>query len=268
MLDSFGRDIGYLRISVTDRCNLRCRYCMPEQGIALKSHADILTFEQIEAVVRAAVSLGITKVRLTGGEPLLRRNITDLVARIAAIPGLTDLSMTTNGTRLAGLAQSLKDAGLRRINISLDSLDPQKYAWITRGGDLAEALAGVQAARAAGLAPIKINMVVMESTAADDACALSDFCAAQGLQLQKIAHFSLLAPKSAPLQDDVQRPPPCAVCNRLRLTADGWLKPCLCSEEEIRVDFTDLAGSLRRAVAAKPARGAVCRNRAMPAIGG
>ena len=134
MTDRFGRTINYLRISVTDRCNLRCRYCMPEDGITLLPREDILSFEEIVEVAEAAAEMGFTKVRLTGGEPLVRRDIEVLVQMIAAIEGLTDLAMSTNGTLLAAHAAALATAGLHRVNISLDTMDPDRYAWLTRGG--------------------------------------------------------------------------------------------------------------------------------------
>lgn len=134
--DRFNRSINYLRISVTDRCNLRCRYCMPEDGVCLMDHSEILSFEEITEVVRVAVALGIDKFRITGGEPLVRKDILTLVSQIASVEGVKDLSMTTNGIFLEEMAKPLKEAGLKRLNISLDTLDPEKFAHITRGGDL------------------------------------------------------------------------------------------------------------------------------------
>ena len=154
------REFRYLRVSVTDRCNLRCRYCMPPQGISLLRHQDILSYEELAAVARAAASLGVTSVRITGGEPLARRGIANLVRLLREIDGLADLSMTTNGTLLAPAAEALARAGLDRVNISMDSLDPDEYAAITRGGDLRDALAGVEASLAAGLHPVKDNAVM------------------------------------------------------------------------------------------------------------
>lgn len=166
--DSYDRPIDYLRISVTDRCNLRCFYCMPPGGVSQFNHADILTYEEITRVVRSAVGLGINRVRITGGEPLVRLGILDLVAMIHAVPGITDLAMTTNGMLLSGQAVALKKAGLKRINISLDSLRPERFDSITGGGRLQDTLAGIKAAQDAGLAPVKINMVVMEGVNADE----------------------------------------------------------------------------------------------------
>ncbi len=133
MLDQYKRKINYLRISVTDRCNLRCRYCMPENEPAMLRHEDILRFEEIQQIVAVAVSLGITKIRLTGGEPLVRNDIVDLVAMIAAVPGINDLAMTTNAIRLEKFAFQLANEGLQRVNISLDTIDADKFRMITRG---------------------------------------------------------------------------------------------------------------------------------------
>jgi cyclic pyranopterin phosphate synthase len=165
--DAHGRQLRYLRVSVTDRCNLRCRYCMPEHGIPLMRHEDILAYEEIAAVARAGAALGVTSVRITGGEPLARRGIVNLVALLHEIEGIADLSMTTNGTLLAPVAPALARAGLHRVNVSIDSLDPVEYAAITRGGDLDCAMAGVEAALAAGLEPVKVNAVMLAS-AQDD----------------------------------------------------------------------------------------------------
>ena len=268
MFDSYSRRIEYLRVAVTDRCNLRCTYCMPSEGVAFKNHDQILRYEQIEAIVRAATELGVRKVRLTGGEPLVRKGIEDLVAMLSPLPGLEELCLTTNGTRLAALAPKLKAAGLGRVNISIDSLDPGKYAAITRGGDLAQALAGVDAALAHGLTPVKINRVVFADTEQREIDAMRTFCEAKGVTLQLINHFTLDQREHSPYGAPEDRPPKCAACNRLRLTADGYLKPCLFSEAEIRVDFSDIRGSLLAAVGDKPLAGTHCHNRPMHAIGG
>ena len=160
MLDPFNRNINYLRISVTDRCNLRCRYCMPETGIKLVPHENILSFEEIRDFVRVGVGLGIRKVRLTGGEPLVRKGIVQLVEMLAATPGIKDLGMTTNGILLDRYATDLAAAGLHRVNISLDSLDAGNFKYITRVGQLDSVLSGIEAAQEAGLNPVKINCVV------------------------------------------------------------------------------------------------------------
>jgi GTP 3',8-cyclase len=162
MIDSFNRDITYMRISVTDRCNLRCVYCMPKEGISRLGHDDILRYEEIRLVVAAAVNVGITKVRITGGEPLVRKGVVEFIADLRALRGIDDISLTTNGILLEQFARPLYEAGIRRINVSLDSLDPARYADITRGGDLQAVLRGIAAAHAVGFAPIKINTVAMK----------------------------------------------------------------------------------------------------------
>ena len=166
--DSFRRPINYLRISVTDRCNLRCIYCMPPEGIELMPHENILTYEEIYTITKAAAELGITKVRLTGGEPLTRLGLTELVAKINSIPGIDDISMTTNGLLLARYAADLKKAGLRRVNISLDTLKPGRFEQISRFKHYEDVSAGIEAAKKAGLTPIKINVVVMRGVNDDE----------------------------------------------------------------------------------------------------
>ena len=161
MKDSFHRQIDYLRISVTDRCNLRCRYCMPAEGVSLKTHEEILSLEEIFQLVELAVSLGFSKFRLTGGEPLVRKGILSLVERMASLDGVRDLSMTTNGLLLAQYAGELKKAGLQRVNISLDTLKKDRFSYITRIGQIERVFQGIEAALAAGLEPVKINVVVV-----------------------------------------------------------------------------------------------------------
>jgi cyclic pyranopterin phosphate synthase len=170
--DSFQRPINYLRISVTDRCNLRCVYCMPQEGITLMSHYDILSYEEIFTLVKAAAELGINKVRLTGGEPLVRAGLPDLVRMLAGIETIDDISLTTNGILLAQHAAELKESGLMRVNVSLDTLKPERFRQITRCGNLEDTLKGIEVAGAAGLNPVKINMVVMAGVNDDE---LPDF---------------------------------------------------------------------------------------------
>lgn len=155
MFDRFNRKINYLRISVTDRCNLRCVYCMPEEGVVLLDHKEILSFDEIVDVAKTAVRKGVDKIRVTGGEPLVRNGIIDLVKMIGEIDGIKDFSMTTNGILLSKYADDLANAGLHRVNISLDTLDPEKFKQITRGGDIQKVFDGIEAAKKAGLNPIK-----------------------------------------------------------------------------------------------------------------
>jgi len=161
MKDAHGRTIDYLRISVTDRCNFRCVYCMPEEGVAPLCHTDIMSFDEIMTVVRAGAELGIRRIRLTGGEPLVRKGIVELVREVAAVPGIRDVSLTTNGVLLPRMARDLREAGLRRVNISLDTLDEEQFALITRVGRLHDTLAGIEAALDAGFNPVKLNAVTV-----------------------------------------------------------------------------------------------------------
>nr|WP_211184363.1 GTP 3',8-cyclase MoaA [Paenibacillus lemnae] len=174
LTDSFGRVHDYIRISVTDRCNLRCVYCMPAEGMEFQPHDEIMTYEEIAAVLRVLAPMGVSKVRLTGGEPLVRKDLEKLVAMLSAIDGITDISLTTNGMFLPAKAALLKEAGLTRINISLDSLQQERYASITRGGDVHRVLEGIQAAYQAGLDPIKLNVVLMKDFNQDE---IRDFVA-------------------------------------------------------------------------------------------
>jgi cyclic pyranopterin phosphate synthase len=161
LTDRFGRVHSYLRVSVTDRCNFRCVYCMPAEGLSWMPKEELLSFEEIAIIVRAFARLGVTRVRLTGGEPTMRADLEQLVAAIADVPGIKDIAMTTNGHTLAVLAPRLRAAGLRRVNVSLDSLDPKTFGRLTRGGDVKRVLLGIEAARSAGLTPIKLNAVVL-----------------------------------------------------------------------------------------------------------
>jgi cyclic pyranopterin phosphate synthase len=176
--DSFGRVHTYLRVSVTDRCNYRCVYCMPEEGLTWMPREDILGFEEIARLVRIMAGMGISKVRITGGEPTLRTDIIKLVEALRAIDGIEDIAMTTNGHTLAKLAKPLADAGLNRVNVSIDTLDPAHFGRLTRGGKLDRVLAGIVAARVAGLVPIKLNAVILEGENSDQIFDLVDYCAA------------------------------------------------------------------------------------------
>ncbi|HOX24261.1 MAG TPA: radical SAM protein [Candidatus Krumholzibacteria bacterium] len=265
MFDRFQRRIDYLRISVTDKCNLRCVYCMPAEGVPPLSHDDLLTFEEIVAFTRAAVAGGITKVRLTGGEPLVRRGIVDLVRMLAEIEGIADLAMTTNGIRLPALAASLAAAGLQRVNISLDATDPKRYAAITRGGDVRQVLAGIAAAREAGLRPIKLNCVIADSPEEPDARDVAAFAREVGCEIRFVRRMDLATGRFHQVIGGAGGD--CRRCNRLRLTCDGRLRPCLFDDLEFDVRALGAEAALRRAVSAKPAAGSrsvAC----MKAIGG
>lgn len=272
MRDLQGRRIKYLRLSVTDRCNLRCRYCMPAAGIEKQRHADMLSFEEIESIARAAVDLGVTKIRLTGGEPLVRRGIPELCRRLSALKsrGLQELCMTTNGVLLPETAHELKTAGLDRLNISLDTLDPEQYSVLTRGGRLASVLDGLSAAETAGFTGTKINAVLIGGVTADQIEPLCGLAAERDLTVRFIELMPLgetagwprsafiscetvlqrlpqLTPCGTSGVADLYRLPGargrvglirplsrhfCPACDRLRVTADGRLKPCLHSAEE------------------------------------
>ena len=169
MRDSFGRDINYLRISLTDRCNLRCKYCMPEDGIAKCDHDEVLSLEEIYKIIVEFVEIGVDKIRFTGGEPLVRKGIVDLISKVSKLEGVREIAMTTNGILLKDMASDLKKAGLNRVNISLDTLDREKYKKITRGGDLDKTLEGIKEAKRVGLTPIKINTVLIGGFNEDEA---------------------------------------------------------------------------------------------------
>ncbi|MBV8384443.1 MAG: GTP 3',8-cyclase MoaA [Planctomycetaceae bacterium] len=190
LIDSFGRVHNNLRISVTDRCNIRCIYCMPETVVYLPRRS-LLSFEEIERFVRVAVPLGITKIRLTGGEPLVRRGLPLLVEKITAIPGIDDVGLTTNGILLAPMARALRDAGLRRINISLDTLDPAKFQELTRRPGLEQVIEGIHAAREAGFDPVKINAVAIKGVTEDDVVPLVRFARLYGLETRFIEYMPL-----------------------------------------------------------------------------
>jgi cyclic pyranopterin phosphate synthase len=198
----------------------------------------------------------------------MRKDIEQLVAKLAVIEGIDEVCMTTNGSLLADIAKKLKRSGLGRVNISMDSLDAGRYRKITRGGDLRQVIEGVDAAIKAELMPVKINMVVLNDTTEEEIEAMNAFCEQRSLGLQKIMQFSLYDRVDLSSRFNTERPPECSGCNRLRLTADGFLKPCLFSDGEIKVNFDNIGGSIREAVAKKPENGSSCRNRLMNQIGG
>ena len=267
MYDSFNREITYLRISVTDRCNLRCLYCMPIEGVIKRSHEDCLSFEEIRDIAREAVALGITKIRLTGGEPLVRKGITQLVSMLAEIEGLKQLGMTTNGHFLEQYAHELKQAGLSSLNISLDTLDSSRYSHLTRGGDISKVLKGINTALEEGF-PIKVNMVISPETTQMEMDQMKVFCLEKGLELQKIREYSLKEDKFPDEEILYQRPPPCGLCNRIRLLSNGRIKPCLHTDQEITLNPQNIRASLEEAIQNKPRCGSSCSVRNMLEIGG
>jgi len=278
MIDGFGRKINYLRISVTDLCNLKCTYCMPERGVPKKEHSDILSLETIRRIAEAAVSLDITKIRITGGEPLVRRGILDLITEIAKLKdrGLKDLALTTNGILLKNYAEQLKKAGLDRVNISIDTLDPAKFKEITRCGQLKDVFEGIRAAKEARLFPLKLNVVLIGGFNDDEIedfvrLTIEDDIEIRFIELMPMGeaggwdkdHFLAgteilervpsLIPVSFKGHGSVARlyrlPNSkgrvglisplsshfCNFCNRIRITPDGKLKPCLHSNVEIDI---------------------------------
>lgn len=191
LLDTFGRIHDNLRISITDRCNVRCFYCMPEEGVKYMAHQEILRFEEIERFVRVAVSLGVTKVRITGGEPLVRKGLPVLIRMLSSIPGIRDLALTTNGVLLAKHAKDLYDAGLRRLNVHLDTLDRERFLRITRRDDLEKVLEGLQVAREMGFGPIKINAVAVKNLVEPDIVPLARFGREHGMEIRYIEFMPL-----------------------------------------------------------------------------
>jgi cyclic pyranopterin phosphate synthase len=318
MRDSHDRTIHYLRVSVTDRCNFRCAYCMPPRGVKWLTHAEILTYEELLRLIAVFSREGIRNVRLTGGEPLVRKGIVDFVAAVKRLGTIDDLSLTTNGSLLPQFAPALKAAGLDRVNISLDTVDPARFAKVTYCGRLEDTLRGVESALDAGLTPLKLNVVLTEAlTAADLAYFIDqvhrdpiavrfiermplggsagdavgpDIAAVKRL-LEEVGHGRLepaaikgngparywRLPKSlgtfgfiTPISEHF-----CSACNRLRLTADGRLRPCLLSDREIDVrtplragaSDDELAALFIAAVNAKPNGHSLCRTSGYPGFG-
>jgi len=284
LIDGFNRRIEYLRISITDRCNLRCRYCMPEEGIELIPHGELLTFEEIIRVVQLFARSGISKVRLTGGEPLVRKGIVDLVRRLRRIWGIHDLSLTTNGVLLDSFAQPLFAAGLRRINISLDSLRPERFHHITRRDTFHRVWAGIEKSLELGFHPVKLNVVAIRGLNDDEIVDLARLTMKRPVHVRFIEYMPSGDGRAwkrgdvitiEQIREEIERLGPlseenpessdgpatmyrwkgargqiglispvschfCEQCNRLRLTSDGKLRPCLFSDEEV-----DLKGYLR-----------------------
>jgi len=266
MYDRYNRNIHYLRISVTDRCNLRCKYCMPENGIKPLRHEDILSFEEIASFTKIAVEKGIDKVRITGGEPLVRKNIVHLIQLLANIHGIKDLSLTTNGILLREFAKPLKSAGLQRVNISLDTVDPDKYKEITRVGDLHRVMQGIAAAEMAGLRPIKINCVVNKSSGEADALGVKAFCQSRKCDVRFIHQMNLETGKYAPVEGGTGGD--CELCNKLRLSSDGKLRPCLFNDLSFNVRALGAEKAIRMAIDAKPECGTKSVQNKFNVIGG
>ncbi|MCF0137088.1 MAG: GTP 3',8-cyclase MoaA [Oscillospiraceae bacterium] len=294
MKDSYDRNINYLRISVTDLCNLRCRYCMPEDGVCKKEHDEMITEDEIICAVEAAASLGVTKLRITGGEPLIKRNIVSICRRAAAVEGIKEVCITTNGVLLPSLAGELRAAGVSRLNISLDTLDAEKYKYISRCGTLEGAVAGIRTALGAGFDRIKLNTVLIGGFNDDEIPALAELTRLYPLDVRfielmpmydsgdfgKEAYLPCSAvidrlPELCPAETDggvarLYRLPGakgsiglisplsdhfCGSCNKIRLTSDGKLKPCLHAPAEYSLKGLDSEGMrsiLQTAIMAKP----------------
>lgn len=300
MKDLFKREIKYLRISLTELCNLRCRYCMPMEGVFKKKHEDMLTQEEIITAVRAATKLGINKIRLTGGEPLLKKNIVEIVSKIRDIDGVEEICLTTNGTLLSKYAKDLKSAGLTRVNISLDTLNKEKFKYITRIGELKDTLSGIDAALAEDFKKIKLNTVLIGGFNDDEIVDIANLTLKQPTDVrfielmpmydsgdfkenafisykvvieklkevykdgfieserQKGSVARLYKIKNAKANIGLINPVTdlfCSECNRIRLTADGMIKPCLHSNKEIPIkglDENEMVEKFKEAIYMKP----------------
>ena len=277
MKDCYGREITYLRLSVTQLCNLRCRYCMPADGVCKKRHEEMMTMEEMITAVNAAATLGIRKLRITGGEPLMKKNIVSICREAASVPGIEELCLTTNGILLPGSAESLKQAGVQRINISLDTINEEKYSWITGGGKLSDALKGVEAALDAGFEKIKINTVLIGGFNDDEIPELAGLTMKYPVDVRFIELMPMydggdfdekayipgsrvqeILPQLQPVPESDDQPGTarmlnlpgakgkiglinpissdfCGRCSRIRITADGYVKPCLHSSLEFPV---------------------------------
>jgi cyclic pyranopterin phosphate synthase len=266
MYDSFSRHITYLRISVTDRCNLACSYCMPEQVHKSIPGNDILNFGEIVQIVRTLASLGITKIRLTGGEPLVRKDLDKLVAEIHELKEIHEITLTTNGQLLAAMAARLATAGLTRVNVSLDTLDPDRYREITRGGEIRRVFKGIEAALTAGLSPVKLNCVVTPETTLEEIEKLREYSTSRGLELRLIRQMNLGSGKFWKVEGGEGGQ--CSLCNRIRLTADGRFISCLFGEEEFSIREHGITKAFSLAINHKPERGRVNSRNTFHSIGG
>jgi len=274
MLDKKGRNIDYLRVSLTDRCNLRCIYCMPEDGIEKICHEEILRFEEVEKVITACAALGVKKVRFTGGEPLVLKGLDKLIKHTASMPSINDISLTTNGLLLADMADDLKKSGLKRVNISLDTLQSDKFKKITRHGDINKVFSAIEKCLSLDMVPVKLNVVLMKNVNDDEIGDFIKLTMDSPIQVRfielmpigegqkyfdecsmKVEEIIERFPELVPIQDDsrvasVYKMPGaigsiglispvsckfCSDCNRIRLTSTGTIKPCLHSAEEINL---------------------------------
>ena len=266
MRDRYGRTISYLRVSVTDRCDMRCWYCVSGGDVPPCRPDDILTADEIADIVAAAARMGVTKVRLTGGEPLLRDDIVSLARRLSGIEGIRELTMTTNGQLLSEYAEPLAAAGMNRVNVSLDAVRPERYAQVTGGGDVRRVLDGIEAARRAGLEPVKLNCVVRASSDEPDALDVAEYGRRNGLLVRFIP---VMDPKAGTFGVvEGGHGGDCPRCNRLRLSCTGVVRPCLLSDLGFSTRELGAEAALRRAVHEKPESGGPCRQNWIRAVGG
>lgn len=266
MFDSFNREINYLRISVTDRCNLKCTYCVPKSGLRLFRDKDTISFEEIVEVVKVCTQMGIKKFRLTGGEPLVRKGIIKLVEMISSINGVEDLSMTTNGVLLEKMAESLARAGLNRINISLDTVDREKYREITGKDLLDRVLRGIDAAENAGLFPIKINCVLLKDGDSNLSFQVKEFAASRCFPVRFIQQMNLKTGEFSQVIGG--NGGICQRCNRIRLTSNGFIKPCLFSDFSFDIRKMGVEKAILQAIGHKPVAGTFNKNEEFYSIGG
>ncbi len=266
MFDTYNRKINYLRVSVTDRCNLRCVYCMPEEGVKLLKHEDILSFDEITEVVKIAVELGFEKIRLTGGEPLVRKDITELVKMISSVKGIKDFGLTTNGIFLKRFAKDLKDAGLHRLNISLDTTHPEEYRKITRCGELKYVFEGIETAVKTGFKEIKINTVIDRFSDEKNARTVAKFAEENSLKIRFIRKMDL--EKGTFWNVIGGEGGKCSICNRLRVSSDGMVTPCLFSDESFSVRKLGVKEAFIQAINSKPEKGVMSRAHKFYNIGG
>ncbi len=293
MLDSFAREITYLRISITDRCNYRCRYCMPEEGVEKRAHGDICSLEELRDMAAAAVRCGVKKIRVTGGEPLVRRGAVDFCRMLAEIPGVEELCLTTNGSLLTEQAAALREAGVTRLNVSLDTLKEERFRAITRAGALSDVLRGLESAERAGFEKIKLNCVLLGGVNDDEIADFAALTRAHDWQVRFIERMPMGCGRDfgayLPAQTVLERCPElepvshdgvaaccrfpgakgtvgliapmshafCSECSRIRITADGKLKPCLHSAAELSLrglSGDELEAAIRRGILMKPER--------------
>jgi cyclic pyranopterin phosphate synthase len=273
LIDSFGRKINYLRLSVTDRCNLRCIYCMPAEGICKMKHEEILKYEELLLLAETAIGIGIEKIRITGGEPLVRKGILGFLEKLSGIPGLRQLVLTTNGMLLPEMAEGLRKAGVQRLNISLDSLRPETFRHITRCGDLERVLTGILAAEEQGF-PIKLNMVVMRGINDDEVLEFARLTLTKPFTVRFIEEDSLAGPsRNYRIEGAAGKigiitavsSHFCRDCNRIRVTSSGMAKGCLFDDTAYDLkpilsngDRAALETTLREIVSRKPLKGFIC----------